>query len=352
MSSTNFATKLLKEVFLGMGGLSLLERQKLSSEASTNQIRLQLSEHDKIFEKKCKAALKTGIRNTTQLKNQLRTLNFDGLEAMRQKLQDEEHLHQSQLDSLVRQEARFREIRKPAYFEDEILSFWEESNYRLWPNHHLDIPRLERSRMDFLGICPKRKNVFVILVELNRNAPESNVLKILYYLKNSQSLWGFENLTILQIFSPKYIVEKQGKSLSLARDMARFLGHEFTGEHLFGDRRVRLDYNTCVFGPGQYELFSVFWKLMGNNADEEPRYLELCEKLAENQDFLSLCSRYVEKEMAREGTVKAHFHRLSKREGCPDDVHAIFRGWCHEITDFVHACFKTQTTMAQRPYSS
>jgi hypothetical protein len=351
MSSTNFAAKLLKEVFLGMGGRVLMDKQKLSTEATINQIKLQLDQVDQDFDGKCKEILKKGIRTTAQLKSHLRTLNYDSLENLRRKLQDEEHLNHSQLESLLSQESRLKEVRKPAFFEDEILSFWEEAGYSLWPNHHLDIPRLERSHMDFLGVCPEQKNAFVILVELNRNAPESNVLKILYYLKNSQSLWGFENLTILQIFSPKYKVEKQGKSLSLGRDMARFLGHEFTGEHLFGGRKVRLDYNATVFGAGQYELFSVFWKLMGDKSDEETRYLELCEKLAKNQDFLSLCVRYVEKEMTREGNVEEHFRRLAQKDGCPDDVHAIFRGWCREITDFIHDCFDVQCAISKRPYS-
>jgi len=339
MSRVNLSIKLLKEVYLGMGGAQLLDLQEAEASTEIEGAQKILSKLDENLNHVCSEAVSSGIETVEELKSHIRTINFESLEKNREMLQEQIDESEERLYHCKRQKKWISGVSHSAFSPGDIQGFWKERGFQLYPSHHIDIPGLESSQVDYFAISKNRKRAYFILVELNRNAPESNVLKLYYYLKNSRVLWDLENLVILQLFSPKYLIEKKGKSLALAREMANFLGHEMSGDYVFGEKKVKVRYETVVFTPGQYEIFSVFWKLMSDESDEEARYEVLCEKLARNSKFLELSEAYVERQNAQSLDSEPAILNLAEGRGGPEDIHQIFKSWCQEIIDFIRVKF-------------
>lgn len=288
----------------------------------------------------CTEVLNSGIHSVEDLKDSIRTLDLESFEKNRSLLEEridelKERLHKCRL-----QKNWIGDAKLSIYEGDEREKFWNEKGYKIFPNHHFDIPGLESSRVDFFVVSKDLKKAYCIFLELNRDAPETSVLKLYYYLKNSRTLWDFEDLTILQIFSPNYLVEKRGKSLALAREMAVFLGNEMSGVSLFGDKKVRVRYESTVFGTGQYDIFSSFWNMMSDDRDEESRYALLREKLSSTPKFIELCKRHLSRQRASNAHVAASVVSLASGEGSSADVHQIVRDWCHEIIKFIKMNFE------------
>ena len=340
MSQVNLSIKLLKEVFIGMGGGDLIQDQEALAQREVQGAQTMLRSLDSDLDNFCSQILGAGIQTVEEFKSRLRTLNFETMERNREKLIEQIHESEGLLNSSKAQHKWIDSLTQSVFSPEKIDGFWKAQGFQLYANHDLDLSGLESSLIDYFAVSRNKKRAYFILLELNRNAPESNVLKLYYYLKNSRSLWNFENLVILQIFSPKYLIEKKGKSLALAREMALFLGHEFSGGYVFGDKRVKVRYESEVFSPGQYEVFSVFWNLMSDESDSESRYEVLCEKLAQNSKFLELCKQYVRRQAAQNLQIEEPFTRLAGSEGTSLDIHQIFCNWCWEIVGFIRDKFQ------------
>lgn len=340
MATFNFSLKLSKEVFRGMGAQHLVEWQKESARKEIDQANLLIDRLHTDFQSRCESILKDKFDSAEDFKSLLRTLNFESLERNLEKLVELKQEKEDYLLSIDEQQERLKSIKVPVFSDDDYATFWIDHECQVYADHHLDIRGLESSKVDFYGVTKNKKKAFFILLELNRDAPESNVLKLYYYLKNSKTFWDYEDVVILQIFSPKYLVEKKGKSLALAREMAVFLGNEFSGHYSFGEQKIRMHYNNMVFGADQYEIYSVFWKLMSSiDADEEERFELMCKNLPGNRNFLKLCEKYVERETSRNREVNPAFLHLIKNQGTKQDILEIFRVWCVEVIQFIETNF-------------
>ncbi len=336
MALHNLSLKLNKELLIGLGGKRLLERQLQEAERETRESTRFLDVQTADLENQLHHVLQYPPESIEELRTQLSQLGYDRKQADIDRLRSYLAEREDYSRQIQEQIGILDSIRCPVVDPKEGKSFWLEHGYSVHPNYTLNILDLETSKVDFFAVSRNRKVAFLLLLELNRNAPESNVLKLYYYLKNARDFWAFEDIVILQVFSPKYIVEKRGKSLSLAREMASFLGTElFTGIHSFGDQKVRIHYNSCNFAESFYEIYSVFWKLMADEKDEEDRFELMVQSLPGNKNFLSLCQKFAEREKVRKNTVPSAVIRLIEGKGGPDEIRSIFRLWVQDILHFV-----------------
>jgi hypothetical protein len=336
MTVYNFSSKLIKELFRGMGGLSILHKQKQDAIAEISQAQVFLQKLKDEMNSTCLQMMNRNWKTPEEFRTQIATQNFESREQQIKQLEDLITEKKEFLETIAKQEETLKYLKNPVFSDHDCTNFWLQRNYEVYADYRIDIMGLEHSKVDFFAVSANKKIAFFILLELNRNAPESNVMKLYYYLKNSRQFWDFEHIVILQVFSPKYIVEKSGKSLALAREMSSFLGNElFTGVHSFGEKKVRISYMSSVFGETQYELFSVFWKLMiDEKQDEEERFALICDNLPTNANFLALCKKFIEREEAKNKETLPCFHALVEKKGSNDDIIAIFRFWCIEILQF------------------
>jgi len=340
MALHNLSIKLSKELLTGFHGKEILKKQIQSTESEIREslrfVELQSQDLDNTLQN----MLQYPAASVEDLRIQLNQVRFSEKQSSIDRLRQYAEEKQEFVTQFQEQLQVLESVPKSLLNQSDVSTCWLEHDYQIFAEYRLNILDLETSLVDFFAVSKNRKVAFLILLELNRNAPESNVLKLYYYLKNSQSFWEFEDIVILQVFSPKYIVEKKGKSLSLAREMSAFLGNElFTGVHSFGEQKVRISYSSYIFGEPHYEIFSVFWKLMADEADEEERFNLMCKNLPTNKNFLALCKKYMERERARRATVPACFESLVAEKGSPDDIAMIFKSWCTEILQFVEHSF-------------
>ncbi|MCJ8345766.1 hypothetical protein MJH12_09510 [bacterium] len=224
MALHNFSLKLSKELFRLMGGLELITQQKISVKKEVSQAKKFLSTVEESFEKQVEHAYINGKSTVDNFKVCAKSLNFSAFDENILKLKEAVDDGEERLKLLNRNEDFFSDVNYPAIDKIMFKSFWKDFNYELYPEYELELQRLESSKVDFYAISSNKKSVYFVLMELNRDAPESNVLKLCYYLKNSKHFWAYENIHIIQVFSPKYLVERKCKSLALARQMAVFLG--------------------------------------------------------------------------------------------------------------------------------
>lgn len=340
MSRANLSIKILKEVFRGMGGEELLRLQEAEYSKEVEGAQAILESLGNQLTQTCSEIVKAGINSVEDLKDQIRTINFESFEKNRELLQERIDESQERLNRCSLQKNWISGSQSPIIESNDRETFWADKGYKVFPNHHFDIPGLESSRVDFFTVSKNSKRAYCIFLELNRDAPETSVLKLYYYLKNSRALWDFEELTILQIFSPNYVVDKKGKSLALAREMALFLGNEMSGVSVFGEKKVKVRYESNVFGVGQYDIFSSFWNMMSDDKDEENRYELLREKLSSNPKFIELCTRHVNRQNALSLKSTAAILTLSSGKGSSADVHQIVRDWVLEIITFIKQTFE------------
>jgi hypothetical protein len=268
-----------------------------------------------------------------EFKRQLQNLNFESQERNLIKLDEMISEKRVTLKNIQEQKQFYNHVSTPIIPTKKIKNFWNRYNFSVTADYQLDILGLEYSKIDFFATSKNQKHAIFALIELNRDSPESNILKLMYYLKNSKEFWGFDDITILQFFSPKYIVEKKGKSLALAREMSDFLGNElFTGVHSFGEQKVNIRYRSALFGLNQYELFSVFWKLMQDpESGEEERFEKMIQNLPSNKNFLTLCTKHLERERAKNRQVPEYFQALAEGKGKPEHIIQILQQWCFDI---------------------
>lgn len=340
MALHNLSIKLSKELLVGFRGEELLRKHLSVTEGEIRESHRFVELQSQELEALLQTMMQYPPSSVEEMRIQLNQIGFErkssAVERLRAFIADKE----DSLQVINSQLQQLEKITHPVIQTDDATDCWMEHDYLIQPEYRLNVLELETSLVDFFAVSKNRKVAFLILLELNRNAPESNVLKLYYYLKNSRSFWDFEDIVILQVFSPKYIVEKKGKSLALAKEMSTFLGNElFTGVHSFGEQKVRISYSNHIFGEPHYEIFSVFWKLMADDSDEEDRFGLMCNNLPTNKNFLALCRKYVERERARRASVPPYFEALVAEKGSPGDIEMIFKSWCLEILQYIEHSF-------------
>ncbi|MCO4780715.1 MAG: hypothetical protein KC646_00215 [Candidatus Cloacimonetes bacterium] len=336
MALHNFSLKLSKELFRLMGGLDLISSQKVSVKKEVSQAKNFLSTVEENFEKQVEQAFTHSKASIDDFKHAAKSLNFSSFDDNVNKLQEAIDDGQDRLQSLNKNEDFFSDVTYPAIDSVLFKSFWKDNNFELYPEYQLELQRLESSKVDFYAISSNKKSAYFVLMELNRDAPESNVLKLCYYLKNSKQFWSYENIHIIQVFSPKYLVERKGKSLALARQMSAFLGDEFSGNYAFGEQKLKLRYFSTVFAKEMYEIYSIFWKLMADaEQNEEARFEKLCNNLPRNPKFLQVCKKYVDRCKAKNLKINPSISNLVNESGTADDVKDILASWCLDIGTFI-----------------
>lgn len=336
MALHNFSLKLSKELFRLMGGLELISSQKISVNKEVSQAKTFLSTVEDNFEKQVEQAYTHGKSTVDSFKQSAKALNFTSFDDNIAKLQEAIDDGQERLKSLNQNEDFFSDVTYPAIEPALFKTFWKDNNFELYPEYQLELQRLESSKVDFYAISSNKKSAYFVLMELNRDAPESNVLKLCYYLKNSKQFWSYENIHIIQVFSPKYLVERKGKSLALARQMSVFLGDEFSGNYSFGEQKLKLRYFHTVFAKEMYEIYSIFWKLMADaEQGEEARFEKLCNNLPKNPKFLQVCKKYVDRCKAKNLKINPSISNLVNESGTPEDVKDILASWCLDIVSFI-----------------
>jgi hypothetical protein len=336
MALHNFSLKLSKELFRLMGGLELISNQKLSVKKEVSQAKSFLTTVEDNFQKQVEQAYVRGNSNVEDFKQSAKSLSFTSFDDNVNKLQEAIDDGQEKLKSLNKHEDFFSDVTYPAIDPILFKTFWKDNNFELYPEYQLELQRLESSKVDFYAISSNKKSAYFVMMELNRDAPESNVLKLCYYLKNCKQFWAYENIHIIQVFSPKYLVERKGKSLALARQMSTFLGDEFSGNYSFGEQKLKLRYFSTVFAKEMYEIYSIFWKLMADpEQDEEARFEKLCNNLPKNPKFIQVCKKYVDRCKAKNLKINPSISNLVNENGTADDVKDILASWCLDIGTFI-----------------